>query len=78
MRITPHRQIATASCENRPHHVAGHVGQAEVAALEAVGELRVVDAQQVQHRGVQVVNVDGVFDGGVAQLVGVAVGDAAA
>ena len=33
--------------------------------------------QQVQHRGVQVVDVDDVLDGVVAELVGGAVGDAA-
>ena len=37
----------------------------------------VIDAQQVQHRGVQVVDVDDVLDGVVAELVGGAVGDAA-
>ena len=50
-----------------------HVGQAEVAALEAEGEPLVVDAQQVEHRGVQVVDVDHVLDGVVAELVGLAV-----
>ena len=55
----------------------GHVGQPEVAALEAVGQPLVVDAEQVQHRGVQVVDVDDVLDGVVAELVGRAVGDAA-
>jgi hypothetical protein len=29
------------------HHLARHVGQAEVAALEAVGELGVVEAEEV-------------------------------
>src|SRR4051794_32118264 len=32
-------------------HVALDVGQAEVAALEAEGQLRVVQAEQVQDRG---------------------------
>ena len=49
-----------------------HVGQAEVAALEAEGELRVVEAEQVQDRGVQVVNVDAVLDGVEAEVVGLA------
>ena len=40
------------------HHVSMHVGQAEIAALEAVGQLGVVEAEQVQDRGVQVVGVD--------------------
>ena len=38
----------------------------------------VVDAQQVQHRGVQVVDGDDVLDGGVAQFVGGAIDQAAA
>ena len=54
-----------------------HVGQAEVAAGVAVGELFVVEAQQVQDRGVQVVDVDLVFDGGEAEFVGGAVDVAA-
>ena len=37
---------------------------------------QVVDAQQMKHRGVQVVDVDHVLDGVVAELVGLAVGDA--
>ena len=41
------------------HYFAGDVGQAEVAAAEAEGQAFVVDAQAVQDRGVQVVDVDG-------------------
>ena len=55
----------------------GHIGQAEIAAGVAVGQLLVVDAQQVQHGGVQVVNRDAVLDGLEAELVGGAVGQAA-
>ena len=43
------------------HHVPVHVGQAEVAALELEGQPLVVDAEQVQHRRVQVVDVDDVL-----------------
>ena len=50
------------------------VGQAEVAAGVAVGELRVVEAEQVQDGGVQVVDVDRVLDGLEAEFVGRAVG----
>jgi len=35
-----------------------HIGEAEAAALVLVGEFRVVDAQQVQDGGLQVVDVD--------------------
>ena len=58
-------------------HLAVDVGQAEVAAGVAVGELLVVEAEQVQDRGVQVVDVDLVLDGGEAELVGGAVDVAA-
>src|SRR5688572_27959209 len=38
-------------------HAAMHVGQQEVAALEAVRQLLEVDAQTMQQRGVEVVDV---------------------
>ena len=47
------------------------------AAVVEVGQSFVVDAQQVQHGGVQVVDGDAVDDGLVADLVGLAVADAA-
>ena len=39
-------------------HGARHVGQPEVAAAVAIGQFGVVDAEQVQDGGVQVVDVD--------------------
>ena len=59
------------------HYVAVDVGQAEVAAGVTVGQPRVVEAQAVQHRGVQVVDVDRLLDGAEAELVGRAVNVAA-
>ncbi len=50
-----------------------HVGQAEIAAGVAVGQPFVVEAQQFQERGVQVVYVDLVLDGLEAEFVGGAV-----
>ena len=50
--------------------------QLGVEALELDREPLVVDAEQVQHRGVQVVDGDDVLDGGVAEVVGRAVADA--
>ena len=38
--------------------VAVHIRQPEVPALELVRQPRVVDAQAVQNRGLQIVNVD--------------------
>ena len=49
-----------------------HVGQPEVAALEAVGQLCVVYAKAVQQRGLEIVNVDRVFGDVVAVVVGCA------
>ena len=51
------------------------IGQAEIAALETVGEFRVIKAQQLQQGGVQVVDVDLVFGGVEAELVGLTDGD---
>ena len=59
------------------HHLARHIGQAVVAARVAVGEPLVVDAEQVQDRGLQIVDVDGVLDDVVAEVVGAAVDVAA-
>ncbi len=46
------------------------VGEAEVAALEAEGEAGVVETEEVQERGVQVVDVHAVFDRVEAEVVG--------
>src|SRR5258708_3735143 len=48
-------------------------GELLVEALELVGEAFVVDAHAVEDGGVQVVDVDGVFDGVVGEVVGFAV-----
>ncbi len=44
--------------------------------MEAVGQSRVVEAQEVQDRGVQVVNVHALFDGVEAEVVALAEPDA--
>ena len=59
------------------HDIAGHIGKSEIAALESVDQLFVIDAQQMQHRGVQVVDFDLVLDRVVAELIGRPVHDAA-
>ena len=47
-----------ASSQDRPDDRAGGVGQAVVAAVVGEGQPGVVEAEQVQDRGVQVVDVD--------------------
>jgi hypothetical protein len=37
------------------NHSPSNIGQPDVATAESIGERRVIDAQQVQNRGVQVV-----------------------
>ena len=52
--------------------VSPHIGQAEVTALEPECELRMVEPQQMQDRGLDIMNMEGVVDGGEAELVGLA------
>src|SRR6185503_8499010 len=58
------------------HRVAMDVGEADVSALEFEGQAFVVDAQAVEQRGVEVMDVDGVFGDVVAVVIGLTVGDA--
>ena len=53
----PRHEPASQLREKILHHVAVDVGQAEAAALEEVDQARVVDPQQVQEGGLQVVHV---------------------
>ena len=55
------------------HHVALHIGQPQVAAAVAVGQLLVIEAEQVQDGRVQVVDVDPALDALAAVVVGGAV-----
>jgi len=45
--------------------------------LKFIGEAFVVDAEQVQQRGLKIMDVDGAFDGAHAEFVAGAVGDTA-
>src|SRR5258708_40371130 len=51
------------------HQFPVHVGEPEIAAMEAEGELGVNEAEQVQKRGMQVVDVDAVGGGVEAEFV---------
>ena len=61
------------SGDDLPGHLSADVGQAEVAAAVAVGQTFVVQAHEVQDRGVQVVHVHPIGHGAEAELVGGAV-----
>ena len=65
------------SGENILDDVASHIGKSEAATVVFVGEPFVVHTEQVEDGGVEVVEVNAVFGGFVADFVGIAVVDAA-
>src|SRR5262245_223790 len=65
------------SAENRTNHPAMHAGKPAVPATVAECQTFMIETQQVQNGRVQIVNVHGVLDNAVAELVGAAVGRAA-
>ena len=66
------------SGEDGADDVAGDVGEAEVATGVAVGELFVIEAEEVEDGGVEVVDAGGVLGGAEAEVVGGSVDGAAA
>src|SRR5688500_1979912 len=77
MSSTPREFSRRWLSQNLLDHPAIDVGQPEVAAGVAEGQPLVVEAQQVQDRGVQIVDVYLVLHGSEAEVVGSAVGHAA-
>lgn len=69
---------AHRSGQDALHDVAVDIGQAEIATRMAIGESFVIEAQQVQHGGVQIMNVDAIFDSPISKFIGVPVGEPAA
>src|SRR2546421_12894615 len=57
-------------------HFAVNIGETEVATLEPVGQLFMIDAEAMEDRGVKVMNVHGIHRHVVAKLVGFAVTEA--
>src|SRR6185295_17880131 len=51
------------------HDFARHVGQAEVAALITVGEMFVIEAEEMKNRRVEIVDVDRLFRDAPADFV---------
>lgn len=56
-------------CQNVVNDAAFDVGEAEVATAVRVRQLFVVQAELVEDGGVQIVDVDFVFDGGESEVV---------
>lgn len=66
------RLLGKYLCDN----FAVDIGQAEVTALEAIGELLMVDPQTVEDGGVQVMDVNRILDHVVTEVIGLTVGEA--
>ena len=66
---------ALQSSQKLVYDLSGHIRQSKVAALESEGQLLVVDAEAVKHRGVQVVDVDTVFDDVISEIIGLSMDD---
>src|SRR5689334_14392371 len=49
--------------ENRADNRPTHIGETEVAALPAVGEALVLDAEKMERGGVEIVDFDDAFNG---------------
>ena len=67
----------STSCEDRIHDPAMHIRQSSIDSVVAEGQAVMVDAQEVQDRGVQVVAVGLAFGGLPAPGVALAVSDSA-
>ena len=70
-------QSVSLSRQNLIHNASMHIGKAEVATKVSPSEACVVDAQQMQHRGVEVVDVDLAVHNAVAHVVGLTEGHTA-
>src|SRR5947207_15404396 len=72
---TPGEEVTSSggSGEDILYHFAAHIRQPEIAPGVTVGEFLMIKAEQVQHRGVQIVDVNRILDGAIAEFVGRAV-----
>src|SRR5262245_1049045 len=67
----------TLLCQDVANDVAVHVGEPEVAARVAVGQLLVIEPHEMQDRGVEVVDVDFLFAHGRPNFIGRAISESA-
>ena len=64
------------SRQNRLHHVPLHIRQSEIPSLKFERQFPMIESEAMKQRGLQVVDVDGVLGDVVAEVVGLAVGEA--
>ena len=61
--------FSTLLGQNFPHKVPRHIGKPHIPAIMAIGELLVVEAEQMEESSVEVVDGLFVFNGPVAEVV---------
>src|SRR2546426_9841575 len=62
--------------EDRFNHFTANIGQTEISALCAVGELFVIDTQEAEHSRVQIMDMDRVINSIVTEFIGAAISHA--
>src|SRR5476651_447880 len=49
-------------CQHLADNISRHIGEPKIAAVEAIGQARVIEAHEVQHRRLDVVNAGAAID----------------
>src|ERR1700747_2159762 len=62
----------SASSEHLFHHVTANISQAEIASLEFVRQAQMINAEAMQDGGLQVVDMDGIFENVIGVVVSLA------
>src|SRR5262245_22356989 len=64
------RHFRTESGQKLFHHMPMHIGQAEISSCAAEGEFLVIETEEPENGGVEVVDVDFVFDSLKSKFIG--------
>ena len=66
-----------SSRQNVLHHIPAHIGQPKISPRMPIGQPFMIEAEEVEHGGMEVVDVDDILHGPEAEFVRGAVGVAA-
>src|SRR5690606_21482186 len=69
VRCNPRRAAGSALCKDLADHATMHIRQPEIAPRVAIRQAFVIESQQMQHGGMQVVDGHRVLDRAEAELV---------
>ena len=61
---------STASSQDPLHHFSCHIGQAIIPTIVVMGQSFMIEPQEVEDRGVEVMNMDAVAADADAQVIG--------